>query len=218
MNKEQLQFFYDEIMGMFGWDDEDTASGVDPLLWAKAEIGRTLEIVKEQRKRIMEFQVAEKDYVATLRAELDEANKKIKVLEKLHEEDNDLAKLIQDEEAKVYALRAELDELMVMKNRWVETAESGRGTINSLSAQLAEWHNAAKFVADGCKDEIHCGCVPILKRELDAKTKAVDEAREAIKYLVYDLEHVSRRDHPEGLASCKQGEAWLTAHPEGKEE
>ena len=38
MNKEQLQFFYDEIMGMFGWDDGDTASGVDPLLWAKKQI------------------------------------------------------------------------------------------------------------------------------------------------------------------------------------
>ena len=38
MNKEQLQFFYDEIMGMFGWDDGDEASGVDPLLWAKKEI------------------------------------------------------------------------------------------------------------------------------------------------------------------------------------
>jgi len=38
MNKEQLEFFYNEIMGMFGWDDEDTASGVDPLLWAKKQI------------------------------------------------------------------------------------------------------------------------------------------------------------------------------------
>ena len=38
MNKEQLQFFYDEIMGMFGWDDGDEASGVDPLLWAKKQI------------------------------------------------------------------------------------------------------------------------------------------------------------------------------------
>ena len=38
MNKEQLQFFYDEIMGMFDWEDGDTASGVDPLLWAKKQI------------------------------------------------------------------------------------------------------------------------------------------------------------------------------------
>ena len=37
MNKEQLQFFYNEIMGLLGWDDGDEASGVDPLLWAKKE-------------------------------------------------------------------------------------------------------------------------------------------------------------------------------------
>ena len=156
MNKEQLEFFYNEIMGMFGWDDEDTASGVDPLLWAKAEIGRTLEIVKEQRKRIMEFQVAEKDYVATLRAELD------------------------------------------------------------------EWHNAAKFVADGCTDEIHCGCVPILKREMDAANKAVEEAREllvktewtkfdtaVIRHYCWCCDHLMGEHYPE----CELS-AWLTAHPE----
>lgn len=38
MNKEQLQFFYDEIMGQLDWCDEDEASGVDPLLWAKKQI------------------------------------------------------------------------------------------------------------------------------------------------------------------------------------
>ena len=169
MNKEQLQFFYDEIMGELGWEDGDEASGVDPLLWAKAEIGRTLEIVKEQRKRIMEFQVAEKDYVATLRAELD------------------------------------------------------------------EWHNAAKFVADGCTDEIHCGCVPILKRELDAANKAVDEARKGISKAHDHLAHASfdysngnvdstgRIDEgnvygwPAHDAVLTELAVWLTAHPEGKE-
>jgi len=64
MNKEQLQFFYDEIMGMFGWDDGDEASGVDPLLWAKK-------------------QIRDKDAkLAQLRAELDEANKKIEQMER----------------------------------------------------------------------------------------------------------------------------------------
>ena len=28
MNKEQLQFFYDEIMGQLGWSDEEEKSGV----------------------------------------------------------------------------------------------------------------------------------------------------------------------------------------------
>jgi hypothetical protein len=39
-----------------------------------------------------------------------------------------------------------------------------------LVTEREEWNNAAKFVADGCEDETHCGCVPILKRELDKAT------------------------------------------------
>lgn len=38
MTKEQLQFFYDEIMGELGWGDEEEESGVDPLIWAKKAI------------------------------------------------------------------------------------------------------------------------------------------------------------------------------------
>ena len=55
-----------------------------------------------------------------------------------------------------------------------------RVAITQLRAELDEWENAKKFVADGCTDEIHCGCVPILKREMDAQTKAVEEARKIL--------------------------------------
>jgi hypothetical protein len=48
MTKEQLQFFYDEIMGELGWGDEEEESGVDPLLWAKREIGRLMHPNKER--------------------------------------------------------------------------------------------------------------------------------------------------------------------------
>ena len=60
-----------------------------------------------------------------------------------------------------------------------------------LAAELDEWHNAAKFVADGCTDEIHCGCVPILKRELD-RQKHINSAVKHIDDmppLVYFLMH-----------------------------
>jgi signal transduction protein with GAF and PtsI domain len=81
-------------------------------------------------------------------------------------------------------------------------------TIEQLRAELDEWQNAKKFVADGCTDEIHCGCVPILKRELDAKTKAVKEAREIMNERWFMV--ASTKDR-------QRIERWLTAHPEGKE-
>ena len=45
-----------------------------------------------------------------------------------------------------------------------------------LRAELDEWENAKKFVADGCEDEVHCGCVPILRRELDEARKMAYQA------------------------------------------
>lgn len=53
MNKEQLQFFYDEIMGLLGWDDEVEATGIDPLLWAKAEIGTLSKQLFEARQSLL---------------------------------------------------------------------------------------------------------------------------------------------------------------------
>jgi hypothetical protein len=52
-----------------------------------------------------------------------------------------------------------------------------------LRAELDEWENAKKFVADGCKDELHCGCVPILKRELDEAISLINTAEININYL-----------------------------------
>lgn len=70
MNKEQLQFFYDEIMGLFGWDDGDEASGVDPLLWVKAEIGMKDKQLFAARQAILAGGIVE----GQLRAELDKKN------------------------------------------------------------------------------------------------------------------------------------------------
>jgi len=55
-----------------------------------------------------------------------------------------------------------------------------------LRAELDEWENAKKFVADGCKDELHCGCVPILKRELDEAKIQIDVLRAEVKQLCRD--------------------------------
>jgi len=87
MNKEQLEFFYNEIMGMFGWDDEDTASGVDPLLWAKKEYEirnvklaqlraheETLSAIADKEKA---FSFTLRQENCQLRAELDEQTKAV---------------------------------------------------------------------------------------------------------------------------------------------
>ena len=73
MNKEQLQFFYDEIMGMFGWDDGDEASGVDPLLWAKKEIFLLRDNLRNYKAQVY---MTDADNIK-LRAELAAANKAV---------------------------------------------------------------------------------------------------------------------------------------------
>ena len=95
--------------------------------------------------------------------------------------------------------------------------------MNRYRAELDEWHNAAKFVADGCTDEIHCGCVPILKRELDAANKAMDEARVVVGVCKKQIDYACEVGDTDwsvyaGFASARSFiNTWLTAHPEGKE-
>lgn len=43
LNKEQLQFCWDETLGCLGWDDEVEESGVDQLEWVRLEIKRLQE-------------------------------------------------------------------------------------------------------------------------------------------------------------------------------
>lgn len=38
LNKEQLQFFFDEVLGELGWCDEIEETGVDPLAYVRDEI------------------------------------------------------------------------------------------------------------------------------------------------------------------------------------
>jgi len=134
--------------------------------------------------------------------------------------------------------------------------------MNRYRAELDDWEEAKKFVANDCKDEIHCGCVPILRRELDeakeftkillaridalqkpidvtnvvdgysqlraeldAKTKAVDEARKlltiaewakfdkaVLRHYCMFCDHLMSEHYPE----CELS-AWLTAHPKEEE-
>ncbi len=38
LNKEQLQFFFDEVLGELGWCDEIEETGIDPLAYVRDEI------------------------------------------------------------------------------------------------------------------------------------------------------------------------------------
>jgi hypothetical protein len=49
---------------------------------------------------------------------------------------------------------------------------------------LSEWENSAKFVRDECPDEVHCGCVPVLRGMLGkAEQELADNQRELCQLL-----------------------------------
>lgn len=49
---EQLQFFFDEVLGELGWCDEIEASGIDPLAYVRQEI-KTLQQVTYRKESMM---------------------------------------------------------------------------------------------------------------------------------------------------------------------
>lgn len=51
---EQLQFFYDEVLGELGWNDDVEESGIDPLRFVKDEIKDLQNTIKVLRKHIAE--------------------------------------------------------------------------------------------------------------------------------------------------------------------
>ena len=49
LNREQLQFCFDEVLGELGWGDEVEETGVDPLNWARDEIKSLRKQIKRLR-------------------------------------------------------------------------------------------------------------------------------------------------------------------------
>lgn len=105
------------------------------------------------------------------------------------------------------SLRAENDALRRDRDDWkfrhneimLPQLDRHGVTMDKLRAELEEWENAKKFVADGCQDEVHCGCVPILKRENERLTKAVEEAEVLIERSKWYRLHPSIKDYIEWL-------------------
>jgi hypothetical protein len=48
-------------------------------------------------------------------------------------------------------------------------------------AKLDDWENAAKHVESDHSDEVHCSCVPVLRKLLNDSKKERDEAREVLQ-------------------------------------
>lgn len=91
-----------------------------------------------------------------------------------------------------------MTEQMMIDLALANQAEIYEKKLAQLRAELDEWENAKKFVADGCEDEVHCGCVPILRRELD-------EARKMAYQAYWNRDDTYRILH-----------AYMDAHPEEK--
>jgi hypothetical protein len=51
---------------------------------------------------------------------------------------------------------------------------------------LADWENAAKHVEADHPDEVHCGCVPVLRKLMSDALRERDKAREDAKRATYD--------------------------------
>ena len=49
LNREQLQFCFDELLGELGWGGEIEETGVDPLNWARDEIKSLHKQIKRLR-------------------------------------------------------------------------------------------------------------------------------------------------------------------------
>ena len=61
---------------------------------------------------------------------------------------------------------------------------------------LSEWENAAKHVEANHPDEVHCGCVPVLRKLLtDAQKENEEQARLLGKGSEREARLVTERDH-----------------------
>jgi hypothetical protein len=47
----------------------------------------------------------------------------------------------------------------------------------SLKEKLDEWHDAAKHVDADYVDEVHCSCVPILRKQLQDARKEIEQLK-----------------------------------------
>ena len=74
---------------------------------------------------------------------------------------------------------------------WALRAERER---DEAREELADWENASAHVEANHPDEVHCGCVPVLRKLLIDARKERDEAREAIIATLEENRHLADGD------------------------
>ena len=51
LNEEQLRFFYNEVLGLMGWNEEDEASDIDPLQFVRDEVDGLRRRIRRMRAK-----------------------------------------------------------------------------------------------------------------------------------------------------------------------
>jgi hypothetical protein len=85
---------------------------------------------------------------------------------------------------------------------------------DKAQAELAEWHDAAKHVDSDHPDEVHCGCVPILRKQLADVRLSLKHAMEAecAECATFKAERDQWRAVAQGLADAVAGNgSWRVA-------
>ena len=133
-------------------------------------------------------------------------------IEKVLEFADDVLSLVENEGGE---LEGGVDTIALAKAELAQLRAENERLVNTLN----EWGESYKKIINdsGCSDEQHCSCVPVLRAELAAANKAVEEARELITKVSEKTGRHSRDPltHASNIIedNADAASAWLTAHP-----
>lgn len=115
-------------------------------------------------------------------------------------------------------LERERDELREILQAVIKTGKRLESERDEARAKLDDWENAAKHVESDHSDEVHCSCVPVLRKLLNDSKKERDEAREALasrevvlaqQRVITDL--ILERDQSRAVLQEIEAARWHTA-------
>jgi hypothetical protein len=129
--------------------------------------------------------------ICILRRELDAARAEADKWERIYDQDTDHLTFMQLRDN--YGAIETLD----------ETAKRICAELKAARAELADWHNAAEQVKADHPDEVHCGCVAILRKQLNDVTEQRDDYRKEIEIINCRLKG---QVHPDDNGIMSDGE------------
>ena len=79
-----------------------------------------------------------------------------------------------------------------MREAFEAGKESIRAERDALKEEVSDWRDAAaRAYKSPCKDEVHCTCVPLMRKQLDDVTAERDELVARVEELTIVLRHIS---------------------------